>query len=85
MSVDAVVQAYADTLYFTELRARFAVAFAERYADALIEIATDFVGWDWDDKEDGYNSCCRHCTKSVFEGCADRCPGLAARRALGVA
>ncbi len=48
----------------------------QAYADALIEIAADF-------EEDR----CGHCEVPVTSrmGCWDGCPGLLARRALGVA
>jgi hypothetical protein len=46
---------------------------------ALIEIAAAF---DWDEE---YGAACDHCDRDVTEGCAPYCPGLRARRALGVA
>jgi hypothetical protein len=47
---------------------------------ALIEIAaTPFVHYS------GETPWCFHCTMSIEEGCMSDCPGLLARRALGVA
>jgi hypothetical protein len=50
----------------------------KRHADALIEIAT----WFGDSKEGVW---CWHCGHRLVDGCAMSCPGLLARRALGVA
>lgn len=48
-------------------------------ADALIEIAAAF------DARVSLPACCRWCGVPVSRSCADWCPGLLARRALGVA
>lgn len=52
----------------------------KRYADALIEIAAAFRS------DFGYrDSFCLHCRCHMQNGCLGDCPGLLARRALGVA
>lgn len=60
----------------------------ERYADALIEIATDFQPM-WDFNANGLEFqagvCCAKCGEDIKDGCWDKCSGLIARRALGVA
>lgn len=51
-----------------------------RMAEALIEIgAAPFVQYT------GEVPWCFHCTMSIEDGCQADCPGLLARRALGVA
>jgi hypothetical protein len=50
-----------------------------RYADALIEIASCFCPHPAGHVE------CWNCGEDVERGCDEQCPGLAARRALGVA
>lgn len=48
-----------------------------RYADALIEIASTFGDLP------GYPECIL-CERPLDQGCADWCPGLVARRALEI-
>lgn len=55
-----------------------------RYAEALIEVATMFLFVGAGPRCAG-NTVCGHCTEWVTHGCDDNCPGLLARRALGVA
>lgn len=56
----------------------------KRYADALIEIAAGFDGSLHDDGDPDLVDCF-WCDFSMASGCGDWCPGLRARRALGVA
>jgi hypothetical protein len=51
-----------------------------RMAEALIEIAAGFAP-----ATEGGRAWCRHCGWSANHGCVTGCPGLLARRALGVA
>ena len=60
-----------------------------RYADALIEIAAGFEtntkrAWRIE-KQRAVPNGCAHCHRAFEAGCTAECPGLLARRALGVA
>lgn len=61
-----------------DLAQRYADAFdmAFVYADALIAIAAAFTG---------KKPRCLHCRRWLTVGCATWCPGLRARRILGIA
>lgn len=55
-----------------------------RFAEALIEIAAGFDGSVFDEGDPDLIDC-MWCGASMAGGCRAMCPGLLARRALGVA
>jgi len=58
----------------------------KRHADALIEIAASFRFFGAVPEADpSLLTECNHCERLLRSGCRDWCPGLLARRALGVA
>ncbi len=78
---DAINVDLGNRLHRAEWDADYRAMVAEGYADALIEIAAA-----WDESEVAGPPWCSHCDTRMDDdcGCFPDCPGLLARKALGV-